>query len=757
LEVKQQNPEFRIQEPEGKNRTAPFLLNSGFWLLASIPLIFAAFTGPANAQTGPYRWSLCNDLRLVTDPATDSDNSDSGRIFADADSIESPNKDVSRLNGNVSIVHGTEELFADQALYDRAQQRFELTGNVRYRSPGVELTGAHMLSYGVAMEISDAKFYFPGHHAAGSGYQIERAGPITNLKDTRYSTCDPQDPDWEFRARRITLDQDKGQGYARNLSIYFKKLPIFYFPALSFPIDDRRKSGFLLPGIGDSDKHGFELETPYYWNIAPQADATITPHRLAKRGVKLDSEWRYLNRWSMNELRLDYLDDDLFGDERDLVSLQHDGKFGDNWYSTIDYTEVSDSDYFDDFGSNLSGSSLTHLRQEIRLRKLWDYWEFKGRVLDFQTIDETVDPVNSPYRLNPALELRGNQAFGDYVDVSLSGGLTEFEHDLRIAGRRFDVRPRIALPFGGAGWYLTPALSARHTAYRLEDPALPVDSDEIDRSVPTFSLDTGLIFERNIGTEGGLLQTLEPRLFLLKTPFREQGEIPVFDSRLPDLSFAQLFSENRFVGADRVGDAEQASVALSSSILRRNDGEEILRAGIGRIYYHEDRRVTLPGRPVESQEESGLIAEIKAGLSRHWTASLTVEWNSERGDTDKELFRLRYQRDNRHIFNLAYRSRAAEALEQSDLSFSWPVSDRWSAVGRWNHSLSDDIDLERFAGLQYESCCYAIRIIAREYLAETQLQNTAVFFQLSLKGLTQFGDNADELLERGIPGYRNPY
>jgi LPS-assembly protein len=757
LEVKEQKTEFRRQKTGEKNQTLFYLLNSDFRLLTSI-ILFTAFTGSALAETVPYQWRLCNDLRLVTDPAPVAGNPGSGRIFADADSIESPNKDISRLSGNVSILYGTEELFADQALYDRAEQRFELTGNVRYRSPGMELTGAHMLSYGVAMEISDAEFYFPGHHAAGSADQIERAGPLTNLKDTRYSTCDPQDPDWQFRARSITLDQDKGQGYARNLSIYFKDLPIFYFPALSFPIDDRRKSGFLLPGIGDSDKHGFELETPYYWNIAPQADATITPHQMANRGVKLDSEWRYLNRWSMNELQLEYLDDDLFGDKRELVSLQHDGRFGDNWYSTVDYTEVSDDDYFDDFGSNLSGSSLTHLRQEIRLRKLWDYWELRGRMLDFQTIDETVDPVDSPYRLNPALELRGNQTFGDYVDLSLSGGLTEFEHHLRIAGQRFDVRPRIALPFGGAGWYLTPALSARHTAYRLDDPSLPADSDGIDRDVPTFSLDSGLIFERAIGTDGGnLLQTLEPRIFLLKTPFREQAEIPIFDSRLPDLSFAQLFSENRFVGADRVGDAEQASLALSSSILRRDSGEEILRAGIGRIFYNEDRRVTLPGQDAESQEESGLLAEIKAGLSRHWSASLTVEWNSEREDTDKELFRLRYQRDNRHIFNLAYRSRAPEDLEQSDLSFSWPVSDRWSAVGRWNHSLTDDIDLERFAGLQYESCCYAIRIVAREYLTETQLQNTAVFFQLSLKGLTQIGDNADELLERGIPGYQNPY
>ncbi|HEX5056997.1 MAG TPA: LPS assembly protein LptD [Gammaproteobacteria bacterium] len=756
--MKEQKAEVSRQKPESVLHT----LAPGFCLLASSLLTFTALTGPALAQNGggsePGQWRFCPDPRLVTESSIHGADA-SGRIFADADRIETLNANASRLSGNVAILRGVEELFADEALYDRAQQRFELTGNVRYRSPQMELTGESLLSYGEAatVKIENAEFYFPAQHAAGSADKIERDGVVTTLIDTHYSTCDRAEPDWEFRARRITLDQAKGQGFSRDMKLYFKDVPIFYFPVLSFPIDDRRKSGFLLPRIGDSDKHGFELETPYYWNIAPQADATLTPHQMTRRGVKLDTEWRYLNRWSMNELKLEYLDDDRFGGARDLEFFQHGGSFGDGWYSTVDYNAVSDNDYLDDFGSNLSGSSLTHLRQEARLRKVWDYWEFRGRVLEFQTIDETLAPENRPYRLNPALELQGDQPLGDHVKFSLAAGATDFEHDLLVAGQRFDIRPRLALSYGGSGWHLIPALSARHTAYHLEDPAVPGNDREIDRDVPTFSLDSGLVFERSLGTEGRLRQTLEPRLFLLKTPFREQDDIPVFDTRLPDFSFAQLFSENRFVGADRVGDAEQASIALTSSLLRRDNGEELLRAGIGRIYYNQDRRVTLPGQAPERQEKSGLLAEIGTDFSRRWSGSVTVEWNSERGETDKELVSLRYRRDNRHIFNLAYRSRAAEDLEQSDMSFSWPVSDRWSAVGRWNHSLNDDIDLERFAGLQYESCCYAIRIVAREYLTETQAQNSAVFFQLSLKGLGGIGDNMDELLERSITGYRNPY
>lgn len=758
--------EFRNQQTQEKQRTA-FLrpLLPEICLLTPL-LLFTGHTGAADAETAPDPWRLCSDLRLVADPPIYGGDG-GGRIFADANRIESLNEDVSKLSGNVSILHGADELFADLALYDRAAQRFELSGNVRYRSPQLELTSERLLSYGGAMsgimEIKNAEFYFPSIHATGRADEIERGAiGITVLKDTRYSTCDPAHPDWEFRARRIALNHEQGQGYARNMSLRFKNVPIFYFPALSFPIDDRRKSGFLLPGIGHSDKHGFELETPYYWNIAPQADATITPHHMAKRGVKVDSEWRYLNSWSMNELQLEYLDDELFGDDRDLTSVQHDGRLGNKWYSTINFREVSDTDYLDDFGGDLNESSITHLRREAQLRKLWEYWEFRARVLDYQTIDEAVSPINRPYRLNPALDLNGSQPFGDHTEFSLTSSAREFEHDLRISGQRFDIRPRVAFPFGGSGWHLTPALSARHTSYRLSTGLVPAADDEITRNVPTFSLDSGLIFERPVGVAGGLLQTLEPRVFLLKTPFREQDNIPVFATRLPDLSFAQLFSENRFVGADRVGDAEQASLALSSRILRRDNGEEVLQAGVGRIYYNEDRRVTLPGQPVESQDESGLLGEIRANFLRYWSTSLAVEWNSERDDTDKELFRVRYQRDNQHIFNLAYRFRAARTasaldVEQADITLSWPLSDRWSAVGRRNHSLNDDLNLERFAGLQYESCCYAIRIIAREYLTEARTQDSAIYFQLSLKGLTQIGDDANELLERKIPGYETPY
>lgn len=755
--MKKKKAEFRSQESAEKNRIALFhFLAPAPCLLTSILLLFSV-QAQADLISEPDQWRLCRDPRLVADPPLYQGGSGT-RIFADADRIESMNESVSRLSGNVAILRGVEELFADQALYDRPGQLFELTGNVRYRSPQMELTGERLLNYGdsKAMEVENANFYFPGQYITGRATKMERSDNTTILQNTRYSTCDPADPDWEFRARHITLDHERGQGFARDMSVRFKDVPIFYFPALSFPIDDRRKSGFLFPEIGDSDKHGFELQAPYYWNIAPQADATITPHLMTERGVKLDSEWRYLNRWSMNELHLEYLDDDKFGDSRDLASLQHNGSLGGGWVSNVNYSEVSDTDYLDDFGSNLSGSSLTHLQQQIRLTKSWQNWSFSGQVLDFQTIDETITEANRPYRLSPALELQGTQAFGDHLDFSLTGTLTEFEHNLLIAGHRFDLRPRVAFPFGGSGWHLTPALSARHTAYNLEDPLLPADDIEIERDVPTFSLDAGLVFERPLGGSGGLLQTLEPRVFLLKTPFRDQDEIPVFDTGLPDLSFAQLFSENRFAGTDRVGDAEQASVTLSSGILRRDDGAEVLRAGIGRIYYNEERRVVLPGQPPGLRDESGLLAEIKAHFSRYWSGTLTLERNSERGNADKELFRLRYQRDNRHIFNLAYRSREAEDLEQSDVSFTWPLSDRWSAVGRWNHALNDDIDLERFAGLQYESCCYAIRIIAREYLTETQTQNSSIFFQLSLKGLGQIGDNMEELLERGNLIYRNP-
>jgi LPS-assembly protein len=707
------------------------------------------------------RWHLCPPLNLLPPPDTAQALPSDGEIFAHADNIESLGNNISKLSGDVMIIREQDRFGAGQAIYDSGLGRFELSGDVAYWSEQFEFR-AESMTADEGSELGDirgARFLFTPNRLSGRADSITRKGTAsTLLKNSSYTTCDPDKPDWLLRAKEITLNHDSGQGLAKHMSLRFKDVPFFYFPVISFPIDDRRKSGFLYPNIGNSNSHGAEIVAPYYWNIAPQVDATITPHQMSRRGVKLDTEWRYLNRWSRNQLDAEYLDDEVYGDRRSLFRLTHKGQFTDNWRTYIDASAVSDADYFDSFGGNLYDSSINALPRDASLTGDWQHWSFKTRLLTYQTLDDTVPAATRPYRLHPELSLNG--LYPDVwagFDFEMRNSYTQFEQTDRPSVNRFDITPRLSRPMGNLGWFVIPAVSINHASYRVDSTVDPDDPDSPNRTTPIFSLDSGLFFERFIGKQQRFLQTLEPRIFYLYSPFRDQNDIPIFDTSLPDFNFAQLFAENRFLGADRIGDADQYTASLTTRFLSRDSGREFLRAGLGRIFYNQDREVTLPGGQVDTRETSNLIGEISASPSKRWNTSLMAEWDSETGNADKKLFRVRYNRDNRHIANIGYRFREAEQLEQAEASFSWAVSQRWSLAGRWNHSLQDEVNLEKFLGVVYESCCYAIRIVAREYMTGEDRMNDSIYIQLSLKGLGGVGSDPRQTLERGIPGYRDSF
>ncbi|HEX7025753.1 MAG TPA: LPS assembly protein LptD [Gammaproteobacteria bacterium] len=694
-----------------------------------------------------------------------------GEIFADANSIETLENNVSRLTGDVVVLREFDRLQAEEAFYDPKRGRFELFGDVRHWSGEFEFLADSITTAGNGEtgELHNAQFFIASSHLTGQAERIERRPSTTWLYNSSYTTCDPDNADWRLRGSEIKLDHAEGQGLAKHMRLYFKGIPIFYFPALSFPIDDRRKSGFLYPEIGDSNSHGFELATPYYWNIAPNIDATLTPHQMSRRGLKLDTEWRYLNNWSTNQLDTEYLDDAQFGDSRSLVRLTHNGKLGNHWRTRINATSVSDEHYFDNFGGDLAGSSITHLPSNASLTGNWQHWTFSTRLFAHQTLDETIPDSRRPYDLLPEVMFKGlYPEFWGGFDFELDGIFTKFDQTDRVTATRANVIPTLSRPMGGLAWFLVPSLSVDHAEYRLENLADPQATTSPNRTVPIFSMDSGLFFERQFGNDQRFLQTLEPRLFYLRVPFRDQSEIPIFDTSLPDFNFMQLFSENRFIGADRIGDANQATLSLTTRFLSRLSGKEFLRAGIGQIHYFEDREVTLPGRTADIRDRSNLIGEINANLGDHWSSSLMTEWDPELEETDKKLFRLRYNRGGRYIANLSYRFREQEQLEQADISFAWQFSPKWSFMGRWNQSLPDKVNLEKFLGVIYENCCYAVRLVYREYLTGGQelngipgddphRYNDAIFIQLSLKGLAGIGSDPAQLLERGIPGYRDPF
>lgn len=736
-------------------------------LTSALCILYSVFCSAAAEE----RWAQCGVFHLLPPPELDQPPPTGGEIFVSANSIETLADNVNRLTGDVVVLREFDLLRAEEAFYDANLDRFELFGDVRYWSDEFEFLADSMTTTGnrETGQLLDASFFIVPDHFTGHAARIERQPPTTWLYDSTFTSCDPDKPDWLLRGTEIKLDQATGRGLAKHMRLYFKGIPIFYFPALSFPIDERRKSGFLYPEIGDSNSHGFELATPYYWNIAPNADATLTPHYMSRRGLKLDTEWRHLNHWSINQLDTEYLDDERFGETRSLVRLFHNGKLGRHWRTRINATSVSDELYFENFGGDLAGSSITHLPRDASLTGSWQHWTFTTRWFNYQTLDETIPPASQPYDLLPEVTLKGlYPEFWGGFDFELDSYFTRFDQTDRVTGGRFNVVPTLSRPMGGLAWFVVPSLSMDHATYNLENLSDPLAETSPSRTVPVFSLDNGLFFERHFGDNHRFMQTLEPRLFYLRVPFRDQSDIPVFDTSLPDFNFMQLFSENRFIGADRIGDADQVTLSLTTRFLNRFTGKEFLRASLGQIRYLEDREVTLPGGTTDVRDRSNLIGEINANLGDYWSSSFMGEWNPETEEVGKKLFRLRYNRAGSNIVNLSYRFREREQLEQADASFAWQFSPKWSLTGRWNQSLQDEVNLEKFLGVVYENCCYAVRLVFREYLTgagelngvlnNDQYQyNEAVFIQLSLKGLAGIGSDPAQLLERGIPGYRDRF
>lgn len=725
---------------------------------------FALLYPLAQAQTQAGLWTLCDQTKDSAIPKTKSVSSEVAKpegenIHIGADYITAESEDETLFEGNVYIERIDDNMYADRSQYHFQTEVLMLEGNINYKKDDLSVQ-ADSASFNPKQQngaFKNADFHIDKNHINGHAAELSRdAQNITRLKDARYTTCDPRKPDWEFRADELTLDHDKGFGFAKHSSLRFKNIPFFYFPAMSFPISDVRKSGLLIPEFGTSHRRGTEFALPYYWNIAPQADATLTVRNMTKRGPQLKSEWRYMNPWSNNKLDWEYLDDQDFGAQRDRYQFNHQGLLWQHWNTTVSTGSVSDERYFNDLGNDLNVAAITQIPRTASISGHYEHWNFSTQLLEFQTVDPSIEPANKPYASLPRLTLANR-----YPDIEggfnyrMEAEWVAFDHDVKLKGNRLDLYPRINRPFGSAAWFLIPNIGLRYSRYQLDTAFLSNQENQIHRTVPLFSLDSGLFFERGIGEENHLVQTLEPRLFYLYAPFRAQDTIPVFDSQALDFSLGQLFEENRFIGGDRVNDANQLAVAISSRFLRKSNSEELFRMSLGQIFYAEDRRVTLPGQAVQSDDRSDLAGELALSLSGRWLSRLSVEWNPERREIDQTSAHFRYRQDNEHIINFGYRFRR-DILEQTEASFRWPLSQRWRSVGRFQFSLQEERDLETFAGLEYESCCYTFRIIARRYLNLDEYDNS-LFVQLSLKGFSSIGSDASELLERGIMGFRDQY
>jgi LPS-assembly protein len=706
-------------------------------------------------------WAQCGGvLQLPPRPVFVKSSDDPEAIEVSGDEADMREGGVSVLIGNVELQRGTRQLKSDRLTYNEPEELIDVEGNVEFWDEGAYASSerAHLNLRTEITELTDASYIFLDNHSRGEAAEAVITGEkIVTINDAEYTTCNPGSEAWKLNAEELELDFSEEVGTAQNVWFEVGGVPVFYTPYATFPLSNKRKSGLLVPKVRIANSTGFDLTVPYYFNIAPNQDATLAGRLMTKRGLQLQGEYRYLTRLGGGLVAGEYLPDDSeFDGDRGAFRYQHGGSFARNWNADVDYNWVSDTDYFTDLGTNLAIASKSFLEQTGDVTYDGKGWGAVARAQAFQTLDTTIAPADRPYKRLPQLRIsaddrRVNQQFvpgghGEFVN---------FDRDNGVIGQRADVLPTLSYQWRSPSWFVVPKASLRVTHYDLDKTA-PGQSSSLTRTIPTASLDAGMFFDRDWSIGGrGFLQTLEPRLFYLYVPFKDQDDLPDFDAGQFDFGFPQLFRENRFTGADRVGDANQLSIALTSRLVESSTGEEYLRLDIGQIRYFRDREVTLPGEPVQTSNASPLVVDLTATLARHWQILTGLQWDIGEEEIARNRLGLRYQPDPLSVFNISY-SYARDDYEQADSSLAWPVSRDWRLVGRWAYSLAQDRTVEAFGGVEYESCCWAFRTVIRRYLSGTQLTN-AFFFQIEFKGLTGVGRSTVDFLERSIPGYENDF
>lgn len=602
--------------------------------------------------------------------------------------------------------------------------------------------------------LDDVKFQMRSGRGNGSAGTVTLTQQdLTHMERASFTSCDPADPAWSIHARLLDIDNIRNIATARNVTLRIGDVPVFYFPWLQFPTTDARATGVLAPTLGNSNNAGIDLVVPVYLNLAPNYDATLSPRWIADRGTMLGGEFRYLGKSFGGEFEFSYLGNDrkladTGNDDRHSFDFRHRQRFSQNWSLNADLRDVSDDRYFEDFGDSLSSVATSLLPSSAYLNGRGNGWSLSMGGDRVEVTDPRFLAGAEPYRRLPRI-------FGSYASTNLRGPVVgvdaewvRFAKSDFVGGDRHDVTPWITWPLEGTSWFVRPRYAYRMTGYALDAGSNRSPS----RDVPITSVDAGLIFERQAGNSGWT-QTLEPRLFALHVPYRNQDDLPLFDTQELTFGFAQLFRENTFTGADRQVDANQVAFALTSRWLDEK-GQERIRAGLGQIHYFDAPRVVLPGVIPRESSGSAYIAEIALALSDRWSVNMAQQWDPEIDHSVLGSAGLQYQFDNGSLVNLAYRYRR-NLLEQVDVSTAIPLNAHWKLVARFNQSLRDDSILEAFAGFEYESCCYAVRVLGRRYVRNLEGDlNNAIFFELELKGLARIGRDTEEFLQRAILGYR---
>lgn len=679
------------------------------------------------------------------------------------------------LSGNVALAQQGRMVEADIGSISEDRRYATFTGNIRLAEPGLLLsTDEAVVDLQTrAAQLNNTEFVSSPLTAHGRAEQVRRLPDgNTIINNGIFTTCAPNRRVWSVEADSIELNEQTGMGKIRDGKLRLHDLPVLYVPYFQFPIDDRRQTGFLVPRIGSTNNGGFDLATPIYLNVAPQFDATLTPRILAERGAMLEAETRFLSQYiGSGEVEGSILpDDDKTGQDRKRGSVNHRAQWSTGWSTRSSLNYVSDNAYFTDLGTNLVIANQTHQERVGEVAYANHGWDFLLRAQGFQTIDPGLTDADKPYKRIPQFVANKAVNRNNTWQSAFRFEATQFERDIddgsapEINATRLRFDPEVAHELKRPWGNLRTSAKLTHLNYMLSGRGSNPSSDNVTVTAPTFNLDGRLIFDRL--SPNGSMQTLEPRLYYLYSPYRDQSALPNFDSAFTTFSYDQLFRSTRFSGYDRIDDANQLSYGLTSRWLSP-EGLEYMQSSFGQIVYFRDRLVSLQaGTPIDKAPTSSyagnLVLRANQELSFYADALMDPE-GMKLSQYSAAISHLPLSSDR--LYNVGYRFRrndpsiGQKAVSQTQLSFVQPINANWKALGLWNYDLNGDGSTEALFGVQYEACCWQVKVYRRSFLADAAVSSTgdrrndAIFFEIVLKGLAGFGSNVDSLFERNVFGF----
>jgi LPS-assembly protein len=703
-------------------------------------------------------------------------------VTISADRIEGYANRETSASGNAELRQGEVTVRAARLRYVYGSDEVEASGGVRLSRDGDRMSGTGLrlrLRDNVGrLDRADYEFALRGRaggdrvRARGKADVIKLEGKDRySLENATFTTCKPGNDDWYLQVGELDLDMTRDLGVARGSKLVFKDTPIAYVPWVDFPLRNQRKTGLLPPTLGSSGQSGFEISTPFYVNLAPNRDLTITPRGLSKRGLQLGAQFRYLERNYDGDASFEQMSNDRVRNiGRYAIAIQHSQRFSSALNGYLNLNKVSDDNYFRDLSSHINITSQTTLPREGVLTYGGGWWTATARAQRFQTLQDPANPVVPPYDRLPQLTLNALRQYVGGVDLAWNSEFVKFDrgsgfvgagpvvltggvNTADVVGSRLTLYPSASLPLILPGAYLTPKLGLHSTNYSLERNPAGIPGT-IQRTLPIASLDGGLTFEREAGYLGqSFRQTLEPRLYYLYVPYRDQSRIPLFDTGLADFNYAQMFSENLFNGSDRIADANQLTLAATTRLLAPGSGREVLKATIGQRHYFRNQQVSLDDLATKRTDKtSDFLAALSGRIYGHWSLDSALQYNPHRSYFERLGVSLRYQPETAKVLNLGYRF-TRDSLNQVDISAQWPLGGRWYGVGRYNYSMRDNRLVEGLGGFEYNAGCWIGRIVLQRFAAASGTSTSALFVQLELNGFSHLGSNPLETLRRNIPGY----